>query len=353
MISRSGNTPVLIYRFIKTIFPLVEKELDYWRSMAVLCPDSKLTKAACESIGSKKFHCQGGSIYALYPGADIRNTVEFIVAYQTISDYLDNLVDSLEIQDQQAFAQLHLAMRDALNPEYGTRDYYLYFPYQNDGGYLNKLVTTCQVNISGLPAYGLIKTGILRFADLYAHLQTYKHLAPDQREDVMLGWIKPVLPAFPQITEWEFAAATGSTLGIFSMYAIASDPELSPQLVEAHQQVYFPWIAGLHILLDYLIDLAEDKETGQLNFVRYYESSTQARKRLEEIWNCAWAGSDQLAYSYFHKAVLQGLLAMYLSDPKSFDPEIRSITKPLLSHGGRGAALLQWICRNLRRSGII
>jgi tetraprenyl-beta-curcumene synthase len=351
--SRSSNTAVLIYRFIKTIFPLVEKELNYWKSAAEFCPDSKLAKAACESMGSKKFHCQGGSIYALYPGADFRKTVEFIVAYQTISDYLDNLVDSLEIQDQQAFAQLHLAMRDALNPEYGTSDYYLYFPYQNDGGYLNKLVTTCQVNISGLPGYELIKTGILRFADLYAHLQTYKHLALEQREDVMLAWIKPELQAFPQITEWEFAAATGSTLGIYCLYAIASNPDLSPEQVEAHQQVYFPWIAGLHILLDYLIDLAEDKETGQLNFVRYYESSAEARERLEKIWNFAWEGSERLAYSNFHKAVLQGLLAMYLSDPKSSDQEIRSITKPFLSYGGRGAGLLHWICRNLRRSGVI
>lgn len=353
MISRASNIPVLIYRFIKTVFPMVEKELDYWRTRAGLCPDSMLALAARESMGSKKFHCQGGSIYALYPGADIRKTVEFIVAYQTISDYLDNLVDSLEIQDQQAFAQLHLAMRDALDPELGTADYYLYFPYQNDGGYLAELVTTCQKNISGLPAYGLIKTGVLRFADLYAHLQTYKHLALDQREDMMLAWIKPELQAFPQITEWEFAAAAGSTLGIYCMYAIASDPELSPEEVKAHQEAYFPWITGLHILLDYLIDLAEDNNTGQLNFVRYYENRAQARERLEKIWNCAWERSDQLSYSYFHKAVLQGLLAMYLSDPKSSDPEIESVTKPLLSQGGRGAGLLQWICRNLRKSGVI
>ncbi|MDD2234452.1 MAG: tetraprenyl-beta-curcumene synthase family protein [Desulfitobacteriaceae bacterium] len=353
MISRPSKIPVLIYRFVKTVFPLVETELDYWRSRAGLCPDSLLAKAAIASIRDKKFHCQGGSIYALYPGADIKQTVEFIVAYQTISDYLDNLVDSLEITDQQAFAQLHLAMRDALDPEYGTSDYYLYFPYQNDGGYLAKLVTTCQENISYLSGYELIKTGILRFAGLYADLQTYKHLALEQREDLMLAWIKPELKAFSRISEWEFAAATGSTLGIFCLYAIASNPKLSREEVKAHQEVYFPWINGLHILLDYLIDLAEDRETGQLNFIRYYGSLDKAGDCLARIWNFAWEAAGQLAFSNFHKAILQGLLALYLSDPKCLDPEIQPLSKLLISRGGTGARLLQWICRDLRKSGVI
>jgi len=352
-ISRATSLPVLIYKFIRTVFPLVEKELAYWKTRAGFCPDSKLALAARESTRFKKFHCQGGSIYALYPGVDLRKTIKFIVAYQTISDYLDNLVDSLEIQDQQAFAQLHLAMRDALDPEFGPTDYYLFFPYRNDGGYLAELVITCQENIAALPAYGLIRSTILKFEELYAQLQTYKHLDPARREDLILAWIKPELQAFPQISAWEFAAAAGSTLGIYSLYALAANPELSPQEVKVHQEAYFPWLTGLHIMLDYLIDLAEDKETGQLNFVRYYESRAIAGERLPRIWNCAWKAVDSLAYPYFHKAVLQGLLAIYLSDPKSADPEIQALTKQLLSQGGSVAGILHWICRNLRKRGVI
>jgi tetraprenyl-beta-curcumene synthase len=352
-ISRATGRSALIYKFIRTVFPLVEKELAYWETRAGLCPDSRLALAARESTRSKKFHCQGGSIYALYPGADLRKTVKFIVAYQTISDYLDNLVDSLEIQDQQAFAQLHLAIRDALDPGSGPTDYYLFFPYRDDGGYLAELVRTCQENIAALPAYGLIRSAILRFAGLYADLQTYKHLDPARREELILAWIKPELPAFPQISAWEFAAAAGSTLGIYSLYALAGNPGLSPQEVKVHQEAYFPWLAALHIMLDYLIDLAEDQETGQLNFVRYYESNAIAGERLAEIWNCAWQAVDCLEYPYFHKAVLQGLLAIYFSDPKSADPEIQALTKKLLRQGGRGAGILHWICRNLRRRGVI
>lgn len=344
---------MLIYKFIKQIFPKVKRELERWRALAAACPEPLLAAAACESIRTKSFHCQGGSIYALYPGVNTEKAVEFIVAYQTMSDYLDNLVDSLEVQDEMAFAQLHLAMRDALYPEYGTTDYYLYFPYREDGGYLDKLVKSCQANISSLPAYELIKTDLLWLANLYAQLQTYKHLAWDKREGKMLTWINTHRLADPQISEWEFAAATGSTLGIFCLYALAYKPALSQEQVKAHKEVYFPWIAGLHILLDYLIDLAEDKETGQLNFVEYYASSQKIRDRLELFWEQAWAGADELDYPNFHKLVLQGLLALYLSDPKSSELEIQSTTKHLLRKGGTGVRLLHGVCSILRRRGII
>ncbi|MHB9148373.1 MAG: tetraprenyl-beta-curcumene synthase family protein [Candidatus Amoebophilus sp.] len=353
LISRLSNNPVLIYRFIKYVFPKVRRELNHWRSMAAVSPDPILALGACESIRTKSFHCQGGSIYALYPGVDMAKTVEFIVAYQTISDYLDNLVDSLEVQDEMAFAQLHLAMRDALCPEYGTTDYYLYFPYREDGGYLDKLVKSCQVNISSLPSYELIKPDILWLANLYAHLQTYKHLALDKRESKMLTWINSFRTSYPLISEWEFAAATGSTLGIFCLYALAYNPALSQEQVKTHKEVYFPWIAGLHILLDYFIDLAEDKETGQLNFVQYYDCSQKTRDRLEMFSKQAWAGADKLDYPNFHKLVLQGLLAMYLSDPKSSDLEIQSTTKQVLQEGGIGVRLLHGVCRKLRKHGII
>jgi len=352
-IAQPRSNPVLIFQFVTTVFPIVQRELKRWNILAEACPDQLLGIQARESIKTKSFHCQGGAIYALYPGVITEKTVGFIVAYQTISDYLDNLVDSLEVKDEKAFAQLHLAMRDALDPGYGTTDYYLHFPYKNDGGYLQKLVINCQANISSLPSYELIKTDILWLANHYAHLQTFKHLGLDIREDRMLTWINSNRASYSQISEWEFAAATGSTLGIFCLYALAYNPLLSHEKVKFHKEVYFPWITGLHILLDYFIDLNEDKESEQLNFVQFYHSSFKTRDRLETFWNYACEGADHLDYPNFHKAVLQGLLAMYLSDPKSSALKIQTITKQLLHKGGTGVSLLHWVCRNLRKRDII
>ena len=339
----------LIYTFVSKVFPLVKQELNKWQRMAAQLPDSRLSQQATESIRSKTFHCQGGSIFALYPGVNRAEAIQFIVAYQTMSDYLDNLVDNLEIKDELAFSQLHLAMQEALNPEATRSDYYLYYPYREDGGYLERLVKTCQESLRKLPSYKIVQEEAIKLAKLYSHLQTYKHLAVEERETKMLNWINPHLTDYQEITAWEFAAATGSTLGIFCLYAVAFDPQLTERQGQKISQAYFPWICGLHILLDYFIDLREDRETSQLNFVAYYEHTGMTFQRLHLFVENSLKQTERLDHPKFHRAVVQGLLAMYLSDEKGMDTDIRSVTKQLLRDSGLGVNLLYWLCCQLRK----
>ncbi|GAB6153534.1 tetraprenyl-beta-curcumene synthase family protein [Desulfosporosinus burensis] len=339
----------LIYQYVSKVFPLVKRELEGWQCLAAQLTDARLSRQATESIRTKAFHCQGGSIYALYPGVDLEATIQFIVAYQTMSDYLDNLVDSLEIRDEKAFAQLHLAMHEALNPQAVPSDYYEYYPYREDGGYLVRLVTTCQNSLKGLPSYDIVQEEGIGLAKLYSCLQTYKHLAIEERESKMLDWIRPNLLSDSKITAWEFAAASGSTLGIFCLYAAAFDPQLSVTQGKEIKQAYFPWICGLHILMDYFIDLREDKETNQLNFVAYYEHNEMLHERLQLFVENSFTQAEKLEYPKFHRIVVQGLLAMYLSDEKGSDREIRSISKQLLKDSGWEVNLLFRLCRLLRK----
>ena len=347
------NRVRLIYQFVAIVFPIVKQELNGWQRIAAQAPDSRLRQQASESIRSKAFHCQGGSIYALYPGVNRVEAVRFIVAYQTMSDYLDNLVDSLEVQDELAFSQLHLAMQEALNPEAATSDYYLYYPYREDGGYLERLVTTCQESLKNLPSYKIVQEEAIKLAKLYSHLQTYKHLAVEEREAKMLNWINPYLTDYQEITAWEFAAATGSTLGIFCLYAVAFDPQLTERQGQKIRQTYFPWICGIHILLDYFIDLREDRETKQLNFVAYYEDTEMISERLQLFVKNSLEQTRQLDQPKFHRAAVQGLLAMYLSDEKSMDRDIRSVTKKLLGDSGLRVNLLYWLCCQLRKMKVL
>lgn len=343
------NPARLIYHYVSKVFPMVKHELNQWQRLATQLPDARLSQQATESIRTKAFHCQGGSIYALYPGVNRDLTIKFIVAYQTISDYLDNLVDSLEVQDEVAFSQLHLAMQEALNPQATPSDYYLYYPYREDGGYLERLVKVCQSCLRKLPSYPIVQEEAVKLATLYSSLQTYKHLAVEVREAKMLNWITPNLTLYPGIATWEFAAATGSTLGVFCLYAAAFNSQLTLKQAHKIREAYFPWICGLHILLDYFIDLREDKETNQLNFVAYYESSEMIRDRLHLFVKNSFKQAEKLAHPKFHRAVVQGLLAMYLSDKKSRDTQIRTVTKQLLGDSGLGANLLYWMCCQLRK----
>ncbi len=343
------NRVRLIYRFVSDVFPMVKQELNKWQRMAAQLPDARLSEQATESIRSKAFHCHGGSIYALYPGVNSAEAIQFIIAYQTMSDYLDNLVDSLEVEDELAFSQLHLAMQEALIPESIRSDYYLYYPYKEDGGYLERLVKTCQDNLRKLPSYKIVQEEAVKLAKLYSHLQTYKHLAVEERELKMLNWINPKIADYPEITTWEFAAATGSTLGVFCLYAAAFNPQLMVKQGIRIRQTYFPWICGLHILLDYFIDLREDQETNQLNFVAYYEHREMIRERLHLFVENSLKQAKQLDHPKFHHAVVHGLIAMYLSDAKSMDKDIRSVTKQLLGDSGFEVKLLFWLCCQLRK----
>lgn len=343
----------LITNFVRKVFPLVNSELGHWQQFAENNGCQELREQALASIRAKKFHCQGGSIYSLYKGVSTPDFVRLVVALQTISDYLDNLCDRAGIADENAFRQLHLAMSDALDPDRPLNDYYCYYPFKNDGGYLQKLVTTCRQEILKLPSYHLVKEETLRFASLYSELQTYKHLDLAVRENKMRDWIRPHLNVYSDLGEWEFAAATGSTLGMFMLCAAASSPNLSADDAARFANAYFPWISGIHILLDYFIDAAEDLEGGDLNFVAYYCDERQVLARLDFFTKQALAQANNIPEPIFTMTVIHGLLAMYLSDPKTNRPSERVISKALLKNGGAYTRLLYGLCKLLRSKKVL
>jgi tetraprenyl-beta-curcumene synthase len=328
---------------------MVSKSLEFWEREARLCPNPYLAEEALASIRDKRFHCLGGSIYALYPGVDPARMTPFIVAYQTISDYLDNLTDRLSVRDAQAFAQLHLAMSEALTPGQELSDYYRYYPFRDDGGYLNKLVLFCQDFIASLPGFPRIHAVQLRLTDRYAKLQTYKHLATPEREELMTAWLTALHPEIWGLTIWELAMATGSTLGVFSLCAVAASANLSAQGVQDLMKAYDPWLCGLHIFLDYYIDLEEDVQTNQLNFVLFYQNERDILAGYLKFWRQTQRYIQGLPGKRFHQIVCNGLTALYLSDPKTKKLRARKMNKWILWESGPAVGSLYAVCRLLRR----
>ncbi|MDW7674243.1 MAG: tetraprenyl-beta-curcumene synthase family protein [Bacillota bacterium] len=342
----------LVGKFVKEVFPQVDDELFKWRSLGIRCPDKVLADQAIASIEHKRFHAQGGSIYALYPSAPPHYT-KFVVALQTISDYLDNLCDRVGFMDEQGFRQVHFAMLDALDSTREMADYYKYYPYQEDGGYLVQLVKECRQYQDKLPSYQLVKKEILELAELYCDLQTYKHLPWEIRESALIEWAAPHLKKYQDLTTWEFAAATGSTLGIFILGAMAANDELTSAEVTKVREAYFPWICGLHILLDYFIDQEEDRKEGDLNFVFYYKDQQECNTRLRLFLQQGMIRAAELQDQQFHYAVIQGMLAMYLSDIKTKSPYIKEISQNLIQDGGNTVRLLHGLCLFLRWKKVI
>lgn len=342
----------LICKMIKILMPAVRRELEGWRRLAERIPDPELRAQALASIEKKRFHCLGGGVFALYPNSDFNSAVRFIVAFQTISDYLDNLCDRAGVLDEDAFMQLHLAMADALDPGMPMRDYYLLYPHKNDGGYLTGLVQACREQVEKLPRYETVAQAMRRMVSLYSHLQAHKHIRPDLREGRLEAWAEPLAREYPGISVWEFCAATGSTLAVFLLFTAARDGGFGEREADALLDAYFPWVCALHILLDYFIDAEEDRVGGDFNFTAYYGDAAECADRLSFLTERAMRACAGLKYAGFHRTVVRGLLAMYLSDPKA-GAQNKSTRRELLRRGGKTAAIYCELCKTLRIWGKI
>ncbi|MGG1518377.1 tetraprenyl-beta-curcumene synthase family protein [Paenibacillus oryzisoli] len=321
---------ISVYRYI---LPEVSEQLKGWQSRADAIPDAELRTQALASIASKKFHCQGGAVYAAAHLSMRHILIPLIVAFQTISDYLDNLCDRSTSLDPQDFRQLHQSMLDAVDPAKPIHDYYAYREEKEDGGYLTDLVRKCQICIAQMPSYAKVADQVREFVGLYCDLQVYKHIRKDLREIELQQWWNLHHHQHRQIGWNEFAAATGSTLGMFMLFLSACDPDLRDDQVEAIREAYFPYVCGLHILLDYLIDQEEDIEGGDLNFCTYYDSLDTTVERIAFIVEEARSKILFLEHPRFHRMIIEGLLALYLSDPKvNSQQQVKQISKRLMKN---------------------
>jgi tetraprenyl-beta-curcumene synthase len=321
----------LMFRVYKYILPGVRSQLKVWRKKADEIPDPELKSQAIASMTSKQFHCQGGAVYAAANLPQRHVLIPLIVAFQTISDYLDNLCDRSTSLDEQDFRQLHQAMLDAVDPSRPLHEYYAYRRENDDGGYLEHLVKTCQSCICLLPSYAKVQPYVRELVSYYCDLQVYKHVHPKQRERKLLAWWGEHKSKYPHLRWNEFAAATGSTLGVFMLFLAAAEEQLPDMAALDIRNAYFPHVCALHILLDYLIDQEEDIRGGDLNFCSYYDHADMAAERIHWIADQARSGIAALRDTPFHAMIIEGLLALYLSDPKVKEqPEVQTVSKRLM-----------------------
>lgn len=339
--STPASLMIAVYR---KIFPTVKKELTYWQKRANEIPDKELRSQALASITAKRFHCQGGAVYALLAGDRWKKCVRFIVAYQTISDYLDNLCDRSTTMEAKSFELLHTAMIDALSGKVESTDYYEFFPHKQDNGYLLELVKTCKEVVVLLDDIPTFQDQALWLAELYRDLQVHKHVIPEERVPRLTTWSREnnIYP----LQWYEFSAAAGSTLGIYCLISYGLAGRLYRKFANQIVTSYFPYVQGLHILLDYYIDQQEDVIEKDLNFCSYYADQSTKHERLHYFYKQANLYTESLPNYYFHQMVIQGLIGLYLGDEKVKQlNDSRAVKRMFFKKGGRAALFFHWNTR--------
>ncbi len=331
-----SNSISLMAKVYKDVLPEVHKHLSYWREKANQIPDPELRTQAVASINTKTFHCEGGAILALLAHEHKDECIRFIVAYQTISDYLDNLCDRSTSLDPIDFRALHDSMPDALTLDNPLKNYYRHRSEQEDGGYLNSLVKTCQDVLKKVKHFDIINEHLQELALYYCDLQVHKHVRIEERVPRLEKWFNEYKPHLPEMKWYEFSACSGSTLGIFCLVAYAFQPSFSEETANKIRDGYFPYIQGLHILLDYFIDQDEDRKGGDLNFCFYYPKQSELVARLQHFVEEADQNITGIPDEHFHRMINRGLLGIYLSDEKvRKQKEVHRIAKKIIQLGGK------------------
>ena len=318
-----AQTVALALRFLSSVVPTASARMRAWRVRAQQIADPAIRREALDSLRRKAFHVHGGCVFATFlPAEAAARFVDLVAAFETAVDYLDNLCDRIGAQDEADFRALHESLLDAVNPGAPLREYFRH-RRSNDGGYLDALVTRSQEGFAGIPSFDVVQPGVMDVTRRYCELQAIKHLAPGERERRCAAEFSSVAP---DLSWWEGAAASGSTMATFALLFTAISGGVSAERATAVLDAYFPSFTGLHILLDYFVDQTEDAAHGELNFVNCYPDADDAHAGIERIARGAVDRVATLPDAEIHLFALRAMCGYYC-------------TRPTLSKSARGAAL--------------
>ena len=323
------------WRYWLFAFPLARRELARLRRAARAIPDPVLRGIALETLEGEHGNLEGAAAFAAFAplrrrAAVVRATVAFQAAY----DYVDSLAEQPHAAAGANARALHEALAVALRPGAPHGDYYRHGGRSDDGGYLRRLVDACRAALGGLPSAGVIEPALARAAERMIGYQERIHGGGggpgggrpgggagagagggEAGASALAAWAAGQRPRGSGLRWWETAAACASSLGVFALVTAAARPGLSDRDAAAIDGAYFPWVGGLHVLLDSLVDRPADVEAGHLSLVARYASPGEAAERLGSIAASAFAAAGALPNGEQHTVLLAAMAAFYLSSP--------------------------------------
>lgn len=318
-----------LFQFLRSVIPRARESLARIRDIAEKIPDEALRCEALASIDAKAFHVAGGCIFATFlPKAAAERYIAVVAPLETIYDYLDNLCDRHPNASPAAYARLHRALADALDPFAGVATYYDLGPDGDDGGYLAALVSQTQRALRTLDGYETLLPFFREAARLYGERQTLSHLSPGERERACIAFYERERAHAGDLEWHEFACAAGSNMHVFAPLFMLFDGNGAS--TKATHDAYFPAMSAVHILLDSFIDQAEDRAHGDLSFVAVYRNAQSMHERLGRLSEEAAEAFSKLPNPQRHRFVLRTMALFYLTHPKVYAQHLDAEAQELL-----------------------
>jgi tetraprenyl-beta-curcumene synthase len=329
-----------------TVFPRVCLYIAGWKRSARRIPDPVLRQLALAALQEKRGNIEGATAFAAFApwttrGAATRAASAFQAAYNLL-DMLGEQPSSDPIRDGE---RLHNALLFALgwpsstpvageiDPGVQALDWYEHHPEREDGGYLSALLAECRSAFASLPAYAAAAPAARAAAERIVAFQSL-NLSEAQGDHAELErWARAATPPDTDLQWWETAAAAGSSLGVHALIAAAASSELDEDGANTLERAYFPWIGGLHSLLDNLIDKREDEAAGHRSLVEYY-GPQRAAQRMQWMAERATFVAGELPHSRRHVVILAAMIGNYLSSPEAHSPQLAPVSQAVLRTTG-------------------
>lgn len=334
------------------IYPSVRRELRTWRLCAAAIPDPHLRAIACETELGERGNYEGAAAFAVFAPRRTRAlVVRAVVAFQLAYDFTDSLAEMPAPGRVPNGRALHEALHSALSPGAPHPDYYADQGHRNDGGYLRALVDACREAVVTLPSWEVVAPRAREMSRLFMEYQIRSHA------DEAL--IPAQLSAFAALTPhsghtlrwWETAAGGASSTVVFALIAAGAEDSLTASDAQAIQCAYVPWIGGLHVLLDSLVDWPHDIAAAHHSLVGHYASPSETAEALEAIAHTALSSTRVLPRAREHQVLLVAMAGLYLSKPAAHLPHAAEATERLIATLGDLARPVLLVHRTRNRIG--
>ena len=358
-------------RYWLGVFPRVCLERRRRRARASRIPDALLRRTALDAQ-RKWGNVEGAAAFAAFvPSRHRAAAARAMTCFQAAYNYLDMLGEQPCADPAANGRCLHSALLVALDPDAHTWITTSIVSSARMAATCGRSSTACRAALATLPSYSALAPAALRAAERIVEFQSCNTGELQGDLAALERWARAETPPGEDLRWWETAAAGGSSLGIYALIALAAEPAFDgswrasararwrrprtarrpPDTVTAVKDAYFPWIGALHSLLDNLVDVAEDRATGQHNLIGLYGSPLQAAERMGRLAERSLGAARGLPDARAHTLVLAAMASFYLSTPEAATPEALPVARAVLGalDGPADLAMLVFRARSRAR----
>jgi tetraprenyl-beta-curcumene synthase len=291
------------------IVPHARREIRRWARIAATIPDPTLRAHATDSITVDASNAEAVAAFAaLAPRRLRRTTIELLVTYQLLVDYVDTLGERVCAEQLRSGLAIGSALAAAVAVPASPVEL---DPLGDDGGYLAALVAACRTLLWQLPSAAVIAPQAQVAAVRCGHALAYTHTAAERGSVAELRrWAMAQTDA-GDYSWWEIAAGGNSSIAILALLGAAADPLTTRCDADAVAAAYWPHICVVSTMLDSLVDYERDATTGDFSFVSHYPHHSETQHGVIRAAINSLEATRILPHRHTHAMIVCGVAGYY------------------------------------------